>query len=516
MLAQAVGKLVGGDERSYISEVPVRESLIAERSIDVCFLISVHIVYHQVHEREVTTIVTAGLILVGVSHTQRVAEFSFKESGVKFSGYGGEVLLLVVTCVLEVLCVPGLAVGGGEARVAEAGGGSGGCVDILAVHHIVTYVELVVLVDVPVHAGENLKGRLLSVVSKVLAGIVAVFGFKILGNGVHHHIGRIGNTVRAIGEHLALYVRKLAVGTYGALGKVAGRPGTDGAVGLNIEEEEQLVLDDGAAHGSAVHHVTAVDLVYGSVIGHLVALHVLVSEITVCGGEELIGTRLGYRIDAAAGKAGLPYIERSDGDCYLLERVQRDGAAAGGQVGTDTEGVVHGRAVHRHVGITVGAASDEGLGAGNECLGSLLENVVHAPGNRRHLHHLLGIKGSEGAGAVGTHVGGGAFGRHYNSLEVEGLLLEIGVDDEVVGQGYADILEHGVGIAEAGNSNHIRPAGHDVVDVVTAAGVGYSVILRAGRLVHGHHSGACDRPCGVRNFTTHGSSRNLRECRHDK
>ncbi|KAG1444741.1 hypothetical protein G6F57_017740 [Rhizopus arrhizus] len=99
---------------------------------------------------------------------------------------------------------------------------------------------------------------------------------------------------------------------------------------LVVGEEEQLVLDDRAAEGHAVG-LLVIEAVEADAV-QLLADHVLVAVRVVHGAAEVVGTRLGHRIDHRTGTAGDGGVIVGDVDVDFLDRIHRHRLTLGRQV----------------------------------------------------------------------------------------------------------------------------------------------------------------------------------------
>ena len=223
------------------------------------------------------------------------------------------------------------------------------------------------------------------------------------------------------------------------------------------------------------------------VTGHPVALHILVAEISVYCSGHFVGPGLGRRVDSASRKTGLTHIKRSYGYGDLVKGVEGNRGTACRKVGAYSEGVVHGRAVHRDIGIAVGASSYEDPGAADICLRGLLEQVIHAPADCRNVHYLLGIQCSECSGTVGTHIRIPAFRRHGHRVEAESRFLQIEVKYGIVSKRDIHVRNFHFHIAETGNRQFVGAACRYVAETVVAFSVRNGMEHGTGGSVHGHH-----------------------------
>ena len=222
--------------------------------------ITIHIIDDEVDKREITSFNGTGLVLMRIGNANSIVQTALKETGVKFTGYRGIVLLLIVTCILVIERIHRGDIGGRETGIAEAGSRGGRSGTILAVDHIVTDIHLVVLVDIPIDTTKEFDGRSLEVVAGIGAGLITELVFEILADRIKDDRGRIAITVDTGREDLATVIKK-PVRADSTLGKLTGRTRLDRRILLDAEEQEKLILDDRSAYRSAVHKITGIDLV---------------------------------------------------------------------------------------------------------------------------------------------------------------------------------------------------------------------------------------------------------------
>src|SRR5258708_1693050 len=106
-----------------------------------------------------------------------------------------------------------------------------------------------------------------------------------------------------------------------------GRDDTGGGLFLNtllrIDKEEQFVLDEGASEA------TPQDIKIKRSPGHLGIIDLVADRagrfgIVIDRTAKLVGTAAGYRIDAGAGEATLPYVIRGHIHLDLVDGIQGD------------------------------------------------------------------------------------------------------------------------------------------------------------------------------------------------
>ncbi|CRD47817.1 hypothetical protein BN1263170055 [Stenotrophomonas indicatrix] len=180
--------------------------------------------------------------------------------------------------------------------------------DNILLELVVTHRGTVVLVDVPVD------------LQRVL------FDLGLVGRGVER------TCVEAVTGRDLLRAGDVGIGD-GAL--AVRRIGQADARGRTLHlfvvgEEEQLVLDDRAAEGHAVG-LFVIKTVEADIV-QVLADHVLVAVRVIHGAAEVVGTRLGHRIDHRARTAGNGGVVVGDVDVDFLDRIHRHRLTLGRQV----------------------------------------------------------------------------------------------------------------------------------------------------------------------------------------
>ena len=497
VVAHVVGQVVLDVGHGVVHGVVPGEELIAEGHVDVrrgAFLTDVAV--EDVDVRELGGVGAADVIQLGPGGEELVGQV-VAQAAVEVEGHGVDDVLHRVHRVGE-----GHGVlrhtGAGHTGAAVHGGGVGRAPAVVE-RVVVADGKLVLVVDVPVDAGQDLHVVLVGREVSPGTGVIAVLALHELGDALQVGDGGTGDEVVRIG---------LAVG--GAVPAVHDRRGHRL---LEVGEEEELVLDDRAAQGEAVGGVAvpvagAADLL----AVHGVAAEVLVAVIDVGRALEGVGTGLGDGVDAAADEVGLADIIRGDHHLHLLDGVDGDRVAAAGQAVGQAEVVVEVGAVHGEVGgTTVSSGESHAVAAVRGKAG----HVGDAAADRRQGRDLAAVDVGGSAGLLGCKLGGG-FG------DDNGLAQHLGVigKGRVERVGFRELegdvrVGHGV-VAQAADFNGVRAAGTHTVDEETALGVGHSIVLRAGGRVDCHDGGAGDGlSLLVGHLAVQRRSRHLRSGRHN-
>ena len=204
--------------------------------------------------------------------------------------------------------------------------------------------KVMILVDVPVQTAQELEVVFVLGVVGVTAGVVTVGVHQVFGNAVQICRSCTGDVVLLI--HIAV------------LGSTPGADFTRVSRVLEAAEEEEFVLDDGAADSCAVNGA-----VVGSAGNILTAVNVLATELYVlvvhiAGALEGVGTGLGDGVDAAADEVGLTDIIGRNHNLNFLDGVHGDRHTAAGKGIAKAEVVVEVSTVNSEVGATAVAAAE--------------------------------------------------------------------------------------------------------------------------------------------------------------
>ena len=501
--ASGPAELVRHHDGMHVAEVAIGERIRTERGEDglVRLTLLVHIVLQDVHGREVATHEAARLILVRPGGTEHIGGLAVEKTGIELGGDGGEVLLLVVAAGLEELRIgrrTAVVVPVVRIRVDRVHGARRGVrVERMGVAD--PEVQLVVGIDNPVQAAHDLIVRGAQGIALVTAGIVTVLGLECRKDIFHEGLGRtddvgIRNEIRV---HPAGSGAHDLVGTGHGVGRVLG-----------VDEEEDFVLDDGTAHGETDGVVQERRPVQVFTLNFITTD--LVRSIVVVGGSmELVRTALRDGVDRAAGKAGVTDIERSDVHAHLLDGVEGDRAAAGRQVGTDTEGVVERGAVDRDIGGTVVTTTDGQTVGGRRSLRSELHHVVHAAVDGREGLHRTLADGSAGTGTLDVHSGIVAVGDEDRGVQTQRFILEGAVDDDVLSEWSIHVLVLDLPVSQEFDVDRVRTAGRDAADAIVTVLVGDSIVSGTGRPIGGDDSSTGHRTVLVRDAAADDSGRHL-------
>ena len=475
--------LVGSGDGVHVTEVTVGEGIDTDGGKDTILVIAASghtIVGHDVYRGEGAALVGTGLELVGVSHTQHVVALA--QTGVELGGDGGEVLLLIVTGGLIEESVNALAAGAvavegnvlavraDEGGIVTAYGAHGsrrhGGVEVLGVAE--ADIETVGVVDVPVQTGHYLPVRSLEVVTLVAAGIVTEFLLNISGHGFHLLNGR------TVGRNAGTPLFGCALAGY------AGRTGSGIEGVLTVHEEEEFVLDDGAADGGTDGVVQALAAFY-ILTSHFVTVESVGGIVVVYGSVPLVGTGLGNSVDGTAGETALADIERSDVHVDLLQGVQGDRRTAGREVLADTEGVVESSTVNGDGGTAVVAAAHCETAGGGRGLRSEGHDVVHAAGDRRDALNLAG--GDAGGSTIALAAETGLIGYDHSFGELLGSFCHPGVQSGLFTKLQGNIVEDDSLVTHVGDFDGVGTTGTHAGEEITTIYIGNGTISGTGRSV---------------------------------
>ena len=232
-------------------------------------------------------------------------------------------------------------------------------------------------------------------------------------------------------------------------------------------------------------------LVVGDALsGHAVTVEGVGGIVVVHAGVPQVGTGLGNGVDGTALETALAHVEGRDVHTDLLNGVQGDGAAAGGKVLADAEGVVERGAVNGDGRAAVVAAAHRETAGGGGTLRGEGHHIVHAAGNRGDALDFLAA--DVGGDTVALAAEAGGVGHHQGFAEFLGLGVHPGVQDGLFAQFQVDLVEHHALVTQVGDFDAVRAAGAHTVDQVAAFGVGHGAVNGAGRSVGGNDCRAND------------------------
>ena len=456
---------------------------------------------HDVDEGELGGIGTADILDVGVGREELVRQVR-AEAAVEVEGDGPDVVLGGIDRVGEGHRVFGQAVQVVQAvallaedRVVEVTGVAVGAGPGLVLRIVVAEGQVVVLVDVPVDAAEELEVAERAVVVGVAAGIVTIDVLQVLGNLVHVGLCRTGRGGLGVAD--AVLGR-----TPGAVAGLA-----DAAAVFTAQEEEELVLDDRAADGAAIDRAVGVVAGRGLAADGLAAAPVGVLVIRVSRRPEGVGTGLGDGVDTAADEVGLADVVRGNDDLDFLDGVEGNWHAAARERLGKAEVVVEVRTVDGEVGAAsvktaeahAVAAVRGQLGDGGDVTGS----------SREREDVLVGDVG----GGTGLLLGGELRrrrGHDHDFLEELGGLVDLRVDvvDFTELEGHIGEF-HGL-VAKAGEFHLVGTAGTHTLDGITSVTVCRSAVQGTGRYMDGNDGRTRNGfSVLVRNLTREGGGRHL-------
>ncbi len=163
-----------------------------------------------------------------------------------------------------------------------------------------------------------------------------------------------------------------------------------------------------------------------------------------------------------------------DGD--LVDSVDGDGAAACGEVGADTKGVVERGTVDGDGGATVVAATGSEAATHHRGLRGELHDVVHATAGGGDFLNQTVVDGGVGTGVLDVHVAAGAFGGDRYRLEGGRSNIEFEVDHNGSAQRSIHVSDSKGLVAHHLGLDGVGAARDNTVDAVGAITVGEGMI----------------------------------------
>ena len=252
---------------------------------------------------------------MGPGDTEHVVHHTVEETRVELGCEGGEVLFLIISRTLEIHRIVGsTAVSSPVIWIRDQRVDRRRWVGrVFVVSVAETDIELMVVVDVPVHTGHEFPVRGTERIALIPSRVVTVCIDQVRPDFVEERSRRTGHrTARspAFAHHAVTFACDFAR-TRDIVGSV-----------FEVDEEEELVLDNRAAEAHArsiaerpVHRQLSVGT-------YAVAPELFIGKVVVQGECPFVGTALGHGIDGTSGKARLAHIERSDVHGHLLQSVQ--------------------------------------------------------------------------------------------------------------------------------------------------------------------------------------------------
>ena len=266
------------------------EQLIAQRHVVVAVALIVH--HGDVDEGELARVAGTHVIQLGVGGQELVGEV-FLQAAVQVQREG---VHQVVHAIHRVGKREGLLRHASRRHALAAVHRRGvGVAPVAVLGVVVAQGQVVVLVDVPVQAGQQLIVVLIGGEAGIGTGLIAI----LLPNEVAH--------ASQVGQRGA---RDILVGNSHAVGRGVPAVHDGGLLGhFTVDKEEQLVLEDRAADGSAIggHLLFLAGSYHGALDG--VTTHVLVAVEHVCAAAEGVGTALGDGVHTAADEVGLTHVK---------------------------------------------------------------------------------------------------------------------------------------------------------------------------------------------------------------
>ena len=345
--------------------------------------------------------------------------------------------------------------------------GTVGVAPVAVLGVVVTQRQVVVGVDVPVQAGQQLV--------VVLIGRETGIGTRVITVLVHHVILHAFQVVnRGTRDKLICVAHAIlrsapAVHDGGLLGH------------FTVDKEEELVLPDRATQGEAVgsHLILFTGSSKLNAVNSVTA-HVLVAVEDVGTAAEGVGTTLGNGVNTTADEVGLANVVGRDHHLHLLDSLDRDGVTTTRQVVTQTEVVVEVCTIDREVSqTTVGTSKAHAITTEGRQTG----NVGQAAGNGRQVGNLGAVDVGCSTGLLGTELRGLG---GYNHL-TQGVGVNTHVNIQVIGLGQLKgyILNFAGLITDVAHRHGVGATGTHTLDRVAAVHVGHGVVLSARGRVQG-------------------------------
>ena len=475
VLAGIVGKVVGHGEHLVLHAVVVREQLVAQAHVGRQALghrpVGRRLVAaHDVDEGERRGVGAARVVDVRVGEQQLVGNL-VAEAAVQVGRNGAHLVVHGVHRVGESHGVLRQAVHTAQA-IARVAGVTVHGVPSRVLRIVVAHGQAMVVVDVPVDAAQQLQVALVGGEVREGARVVAVALHHEVAHALHVGHGGAGDVVVRIGHTV-----------------LRRAPAVDDRRDLDIlgvGEEEELVLHNRSAQGETVGRVAVRAALAQVGVVHAVTVHVLVVVVDVGRSLERVRTGLGHGVDTAADEVGLAYVKRGHHHLHLVDGVHRDGRAAAGQAGRESEVIVQVGAVQREVGgASVTSGKAHAVGVGREA-----HDVRNAAAHGRQGRQLCVRDIGRRTGLFGCKLGTGT---RYDHLAQLGDVLRHS-DVEVVGltQLEGDVLDDTVGKSDIGNFHFIGSAHAHTLDGPPAVHVGHGVVRCSRRLVNNPHQGTDD------------------------
>ncbi len=490
-------QLVGDDVRCNLASVTCGEGVGTERHVASAVL-------QNIDSREYTALVFTRLVLIGVGVTQGVGQTTVKPTRVQLSSHRGEVTQGVVTAALEVhsvvrcttlTCRDAISTRV-DSRSVERRYRRRRRRRVLRVGSRETEVQVVIFVDVPIQTSQNLVTRGLNRVVCITSRIVVVGVDQEVAHGLQIGYRRTLHTIRT--KSVAILTRDRAWA------------GCHVIFVLTIDEEEELVLDDRTTEANTIGVGVCILDVEGIVTG-LVATQGAVLEEGVGRSAELVVTRTGHSVDGTTRKTTLTNIVGGYGHRNLLQCIERDRRTTGRQVLTDTEGVVERSTIDRHIRLTVVTTTDSKTVGGRRRLRRHTHDVVHASRDGRCSGNTVARYAGDGTCTLGVHRAVLSVDSHNHRVEVDRLLVEVGIADVRLTQRTLDTcLLNGL-ITNHRKDDGVGTTRTDVVDSVVTLGIYRYTVLRSRRNVGCHYCCANQRSmCPIGHITTDARCSHLR------
>ena len=224
-----------------------------------------------------------------------------------------------------------------------------------------------------------------------------------------------------------------------------------------------------------------------------------------------IGTSFGDHVDGSAQKAALTHIKWGDIDINLVYGVNGYRRAAGRQVGTDTEGVVEGRTIHRHGRTAVVSATDRDALQFHTLRGEF-QHIVQAAAHRRNRLYRLGIEVYSRTRAVDIHrrIQFGAIDGHF--IQLHRGFGQHHIHHRRLRDRSHNLLNNCRVVIDSFDLHRIGSARDDMADGKITLAVGNGIEGRMGRHVDDCHNSIRHRALAIADITGNRGGGGL--CRH--
>ena len=324
---------------------------------------------------------------------------------------------------------------------------------------------MVLIVDVPVQTNEGLH---VALVSREVGIRTCVVTILIL------HIGRNFLKIRQLGT------RDVVVGILHSVLRASPTVGNSWSLGVfEVTEDEKFVLDDRSTKGKAIGGLTVGSTCSADLFAlNGISAHILVTMIYVSGSLHGVGTRLGDSIHTSSDEVGLTYVKRRDNNLQFLDGIDRNRAAASGELIAETEVVVEVCAVNSEVGSTsVRTCKAHPVSAVRRKAGYVSD--ITADGRKRSNLSIVDVSHSARLCRVELC----SSSRNHHLVQHLRRFAHLVVEDVGLTQRECYIVDDACLIAHVRNGNLVRTTGAHTLNRVTSVNVSNSAILGTRRHV---------------------------------